>query len=59
MLVKHVAEPEEIAEAYLFVMKYVFLRFDMIVGLSINHFVFRCQFVTGQRIEVDGGYKLL
>jgi len=37
-LVKHAAEPAEIAEAYLFVMK--------------------CGYITGQRIEVDGGYIL-
>jgi len=35
LLVKHVAEPEEIAEAYLFAMK--------------------CKYLTGKRIEVDGG----
>jgi len=39
LLVKHVATPEEIAEAYLFTMK--------------------CGYITGQRIEVDGGYKYL
>ncbi|KAF8578199.1 short-chain dehydrogenase/reductase SDR [Ramaria rubella] len=38
LLVKHVAEPAEIAEAYLFAMK--------------------CAYITGQRIEVDGGYVL-
>ncbi|KAF8575315.1 NAD-binding protein [Ramaria rubella] len=38
LLVKHVAEPAEIAEAYLFVMK--------------------CTYITGQRIEVDGGFVL-
>ncbi|OCB86113.1 NAD-binding protein [Sanghuangporus baumii] len=37
LLVQHVAEPDEIAEAYLFCMK--------------------CQYITGQRIEVDGGAK--
>jgi len=37
LLVKHVAVADEIAEAYLFVMK--------------------CDYITGQRIEVDGGYK--
>ncbi|TDL14930.1 NAD-binding protein [Rickenella mellea] len=37
LLVKHLCEPEEIAEAYLFVMK--------------------CGFITGQRLEVDGGFK--
>ncbi|THG94215.1 hypothetical protein EW145_g8186, partial [Phellinidium pouzarii] len=35
LLVKHVADPDEIAEAYLFLMK--------------------CGYITGQRIEVDGG----
>ncbi|KAF8575318.1 NAD-binding protein [Ramaria rubella] len=38
LLVRHVAEPAEIAEAYLFVMK--------------------CAYITGQRIEVDGGFVL-
>jgi len=38
LLVKHTAEPAEIAEAYLFAMK--------------------CAYITGQRIEVDGGYVL-
>ncbi|KAH8112589.1 short-chain dehydrogenase/reductase SDR [Phellopilus nigrolimitatus] len=37
LLVRHVAEPDEIAEAYLFLMK--------------------CGYITGQRIEVDGGSK--
>ncbi|TDL14169.1 NAD-binding protein [Rickenella mellea] len=35
LLVKHVAKPEEIAEAYIFLMK--------------------CEYITGQRIDVDGG----
>ncbi|THG97681.1 hypothetical protein EW145_g7564, partial [Phellinidium pouzarii] len=35
LLVKHVADPDEVAEAYLFLMK--------------------CGYITGQRIEVDGG----
>jgi len=39
LLVRHVAEPEEIAEAYLFLMK--------------------CAYITGQRIEVDGGSKYI
>ncbi|KAH8919543.1 NAD-binding protein, partial [Atractiella rhizophila] len=38
LLVGHVAEPMEVAEAYLFVLK--------------------CKYVTGTRIEVDGGYRL-
>jgi len=38
LLVKHIAGPAEIAEAYLFVMK--------------------CAYITGQRIEVDGGFVL-
>jgi len=38
-LVKHMATPEEVAEAYLFVMK--------------------CEFITGQRVEVDGGRKFV
>ncbi|KAH8925771.1 NAD-binding protein [Atractiella rhizophila] len=38
LLVRHVAEPMEVAEAYLFVLK--------------------CKYVTGTRIEVDGGYRL-
>lgn len=36
LLVKHVAEPHELAEAYLFLMK--------------------CDFITGQKVAVDGGY---
>jgi len=39
LLLKHVAEAEEVAEAYLFTMK--------------------CQYITGQRIEVDGGGSLV
>ncbi|KLO18612.1 NAD(P)-binding protein [Schizopora paradoxa] len=39
LLVKHVADADEIAEAYLFCMK--------------------CQYLTGQRIEVDGGSKYI
>jgi len=39
LLVKHVADADEIAEAYLFTMK--------------------CGYITGQRIEVDGGYKFV
>lgn len=39
LLVRHVADPDEIAEAYLFLMK--------------------CPYITGQRIEVDGGYKFV
>lgn len=37
LLVRHVASPDEIAEAYIFLMK--------------------CPYITGQRIEVDGGVK--
>jgi len=36
-LVKHIADPDEVAEAYLFLMK--------------------CGYITGQRIEVDGGAR--
>lgn len=39
LLVQHVADADEIAEAYLFCMK--------------------CGYITGQRIEVDGGYKFV
>ncbi|EJD02503.1 short-chain dehydrogenase/reductase SDR [Fomitiporia mediterranea MF3/22] len=39
LLVQHVADPDEIAEAYIFLMK--------------------CGYITGQRIEVDGGAKLV
>ncbi|TDL21410.1 short-chain dehydrogenase/reductase SDR [Rickenella mellea] len=39
LLVKHVAEPDEIAEVYLFLMK--------------------CDYITGQRIEVDGGNRFV
>jgi len=39
LLVRHVADADEIAEAYMFVMK--------------------CKYITGQRIEVDGGFKYL
>lgn len=38
LLVGHIGSPEEVAEAYLFLMK--------------------CGFITGQRIEVDGGNRL-
>jgi len=38
LLVKHVADPHEVAEAYLFVMK--------------------CDYITGQSIQVDGGAVL-
>ncbi|KAL5519705.1 hypothetical protein ACEPAG_1365 [Sanghuangporus baumii] len=39
LLVQHVGQPDEVAEAYLFCMK--------------------CQYITGQRIEVDGGWKFI
>jgi len=39
LLVKHVADPDEVAEAYLFLMK--------------------CGYITGQRIEVDGGARFI
>ncbi|KAL5532537.1 hypothetical protein ACEPAF_4311 [Sanghuangporus sanghuang] len=39
LLVQHIGQPDELAEAYLFCMK--------------------CQYITGQRIEVDGGGKFI
>ncbi|KAL5489725.1 hypothetical protein ACEPAI_4557 [Sanghuangporus weigelae] len=39
LLVQHIGQPDEVAEAYLFCMK--------------------CQYITGQRIEVDGGGKFI
>ncbi|KAL5489718.1 hypothetical protein ACEPAI_4550 [Sanghuangporus weigelae] len=39
VLVQHMGQPDELAEAYLFCMK--------------------CQYITGQRIEVDGGGKFI
>ncbi|KAL5529789.1 hypothetical protein ACEPAG_5776 [Sanghuangporus baumii] len=39
LLVQHMGQPDEVAEAYLFCMK--------------------CQYITGQRIEVDGGGKFI
>ena len=53
--VKHVALPDEIAEAFLFVMKYVFAH----IPKCTSNTLFRCNYVTGQRIEVDGGYSLV
>ncbi|KAL5524400.1 hypothetical protein ACEPAF_9540 [Sanghuangporus sanghuang] len=39
LLVQHIGQPDELAEAYLFCMK--------------------CRYITGQRIEVDGGGKFI
>ncbi|GJJ14165.1 hypothetical protein Clacol_008425 [Clathrus columnatus] len=39
LLLKYVPEPNEVAEAYLFLMK--------------------CDYITGQRIQIDGGYSLV
>lgn len=60
LLVKHVASAAEIAEAYLFVMKCVsfpFLR-RVCVRYSLSFLCRRCGYITGQRIEVDGGYQI-
>ena len=53
--VKHVASPDEIAEAYLFLMKYV----SASTLKSISDRTSRCNYVTGQRIDVDGGYVII
>lgn len=60
LLVKHVADADEIAEAYIFLMKLV--RFDHSILsnlLTLFPISYRCKYVTGQRIEVDGGFVLV
>lgn len=57
LLVGHVGQPDSVAEAYLFLMKSVTVQFP---SLKVtNHvIIYRCDFITGERIEVDGGSKL-
>lgn len=58
LLVGHVAGPDEIAEAYLFLMKYVLTKRELLRVTSMVDFCIRCDYITGQRIEVDGGQRL-
>ena len=54
--VQHVADAEECAEAYIFLMKYGFASFFEITRRSRKFL--RCKYITGQRIDVDGGASL-
>lgn len=59
VLVKHSATPDEIAEAYLFAMKYVSSLKLTLIMLIFDWYLFRCTYLTGQRIEIDGGQKFV
>ena len=53
-LVKRIGEADAVAEAYLFCMKYVCCALFVDMFAYRNH---RCNYITGQRIEVDGGAR--
>lgn len=59
LLVKHVAYPDEVAEAYVFLMKYVFDLFTCGCNVAELLLLSRCKYITGQRIDVDGGVELI
>lgn len=57
--VKHVAGPDEVAEAYLFLMKFVLASLSLsVIELKCGHSP-RCNYITGQRVDVDGGIEFI
>ena len=58
LLVKHVAYPIEVAEAYVFLMKCVYIL-SISGSLTDLRICLRCKYITGQRVDVDGGAELV
>ena len=54
--VKHIASPDEVSEAYIFLMKYVHACCS---GTYTDIPAHRCNFITGERLVVDGGMRLI
>ena len=54
--VKHIASPDEVSEAYIFLMKY---NHACCSGTYANDLAHRCNFITGEKIVVDGGMRLI